>query len=59
MYAAGLAVGVWASLEEVEEDWPGTECGFKPHMAPKIKKDLLDNWHKAIDKSLGWAPSTL
>ena len=53
-YAAGLAVGVWASLDEVAAEWPGVECVFKPHMEVEKRSKLLASWKKAIEKSLGW-----
>jgi len=53
-YAAGLAVGVWKSLEDIEHSWPGVDKVFHPHMDGAHRESLLSSWKKAIEKSLGW-----
>jgi glycerol kinase len=52
-YLAGLAVGYWASKEEVSENWAISRT-FNPEMGEEKKKDLLDGWHEAVGRSLGW-----
>jgi len=52
-YAAGLATGVWGSLDELRalrregERW-------EPRMEPAERERLLRVWRKAIGKSLDW-----
>jgi glycerol kinase len=52
-YLAGLAVGYWTSKEEVSENWAISRT-FKPEMGEEKKKDLLEGWHEAVGRSLGW-----
>lgn len=52
IYAAGLAVGVWNSIQEVERDWPGTECKFNAGMDPKLLSAKLEGWKLAVEKSM-------
>ena len=53
-YLAGLAVGVWHSLEELSQLW---ECDivYEPRMDSAQREKLLHGWHKAVQRSLGWA----
>jgi glycerol kinase len=54
-YLAGLAVGFWNSLEELRSLW---QCDrtFEPAMDEQRRQRLLDGWHKAVGRSLDWAP---
>ena len=52
-YLAGLAVGVWGSLDEIKAHWTGDEC-FIPHMSENERKELLSGWEKAVSKARGW-----
>ncbi|HIV50302.1 MAG TPA: glycerol kinase GlpK [Candidatus Faecalibacterium intestinipullorum] len=53
-YLAGLAVGVWHSLEELSQL---LECDivYEPRMDSAQREELLHGWHKAVQRSLGWA----
>ena len=53
-YLAGLAVGVWHSREELSQLW---ECDivYEPRMDSAQREELLHGWHKAVQRSLGWA----
>ncbi len=53
-YLAGLAVGFWHSIDELEQVWK-VERTFEPKMSPEIRDDLLNHWHKAVNRSIGWA----
>ena len=53
-YAAGLAVGYWASIEELQANW-GIEATFKPAMVAEKRTDLIQHWHKAVERSFDWA----
>ncbi len=53
-YLAGIAVGYWSSREEVSKNWAVSRT-FKPNMEDKKRKKLLDGWHEAVKRSMGWA----
>ncbi len=53
-YLAGLATGVWSSTQEIEALWH-CDTEFVPKMSPGKRKELLEDWHRAVDRSLGWA----
>lgn len=44
---AGLAIGFWSDLKEIEKKWKAAES-FKPTMSAIEKKAHLDRWVKAI-----------
>ena len=51
---AGLAVGVWDSLEEVKSRMK-TDRLYEPAMDEATRTKLLRGWHKAVGRSLDWA----
>lgn len=53
-YLAGLAEGVWASVEEVGRQW-GLEADFEPAADRTIADDLHAQWLRAVDRSRNWA----
>ena len=53
-YLAGLATGVWRSLEEIKKLWI-CDILYEPQMSPEERDRLMSNWHKAVQRSLGWA----
>ena len=55
-YAAGLAVGFWNSLAELESHWEADRT-FEPAMEAAERDRLAAGWTKAVDKSLGWVGS--
>jgi glycerol kinase len=52
-YLAGLAVGYWRNLDEVESNW-ALDRRFTPTMEPGRRAGLLRGWHRAVERSLGW-----
>jgi glycerol kinase len=52
-YAAGLAVGFWESLEEIATHWEEDRT-FSPSMEPAVRDRYWRNWHKAVERSMGW-----
>ncbi len=50
---AGLAVGFWSDLQELETS--GEDTLFQPQMAPEDREEKLRGWHRAVERSLGWA----
>ncbi|NAZ25782.1 MAG: glycerol kinase GlpK [Thermofilum sp.] len=53
-YLAGLAVGVWGSLEELKRLWV-EEKRFIPQMDPSKREKLYAGWKAAVKRALGWA----
>lgn len=53
-YAAGLACGVWQSLDDVAASWPGTEKVFHRVIGESERQEHLARWKQAIEKSFGW-----
>jgi glycerol kinase len=52
-YLAGLAVGYWKDMNEVQHQWQ-MDREFKPSMdAAKVEK-LKKGWNKAVSKAKGW-----
>ncbi len=52
-YLAGLAVGVWASKEEIAANWR-TERVFAPQMEQAARNSLYTDWQRAVQRALGW-----
>lgn len=52
-YLAGLATGVWKSLDDVAAYW-SLDREFVPAMSDDQRKILAHNWSKAIERSRGW-----
>ncbi len=53
-YLAGLAVGFWRSISEVEKNWR-MEKEFSPRMSREVGERLYSGWKAAVKRSLGWA----
>ncbi len=53
-YLAGLAVGYWNDIAEVEKYWQKEKI-FKPSMKEDTRSDLQKNWHRAIRSAQVWA----
>jgi glycerol kinase len=53
-YLAGLATGVWSSVEEISGNW-SCDVSFTPNMGTEERKKLLRGWHKAVGRSMDWA----
>ena len=53
-YLAGIAEGVWATPAEAASAWR-EEASFTPAMDPALVTALLDTWHRAVERSRGWA----
>ena len=52
-YLAGLAVGFWASLEDVRNNWAVNRV-FTPELEEDKRRKLLHGWHKAVKCALLW-----
>ncbi len=53
-YAAGLAVGYWAGLDDLRANWAEAER-WSPAMDAGRRDALSASWHKAVDRSMGWS----
>jgi glycerol kinase len=53
-YAAGLAVGYWAGLDDLRANWAEAQR-WTPSMTAVHREKLTTGWHKAVDCSFGWA----
>ncbi len=53
-YLAGLAVGVWKDIEELEKLWT-LDTKYEPQMGTQKREKLLAGWHKAVTRSFDWA----
>ena len=51
---AGLAVGVYDSLEETADGWH-VERKFTPAMDTEHREELLHGWKRAVNAVLYWA----
>jgi glycerol kinase len=52
-FLAGIASGVW-SLGRVREMWRES-ARYEPRMAASEREALLAEWHRAVERSRGWA----
>lgn len=46
-YLAGLAVGFWDNIEEVQKHWQLNQQ-FQPKMDEQKREQLVEGWHKAV-----------
>lgn len=53
-YMAGLGVGVWAGEDELSAYWC-EERRFEPQLAEGERLAVLARWHRAVERSRGWA----
>ncbi|MCK0191060.1 glycerol kinase GlpK [Arenibacter sp. F20364] len=53
-YLAGLAVGFWESLEEIQEIWQ-TDVNFNPTTERKEIEQNIKGWYRAIDAVEYWS----
>ena len=51
---AGLATGFWGSLDELKAI-RAVDRRFAPAMEPERRATLLRGWHRAVERSRGWA----
>ena len=52
-YLAGLAVGVWSSLDEIRNNW-SFEKEFQSEMDDDTRSELIKKWHQAVSRSQNW-----
>ncbi|MEO7316980.1 MAG: FGGY-family carbohydrate kinase, partial [Ginsengibacter sp.] len=52
-YLAGLAVGFWESIEEIQQQW-AVDRYFKPN-EKKNSEEMIKEWHRAVNACKVWA----
>ncbi|MCU0447669.1 MAG: glycerol kinase GlpK [Microscillaceae bacterium] len=55
-YLAGLAVGYWASIDEIRQQWQVDQV-FSPQLATDKVSAIKTQWQKAVSKAKGWIDS--
>lgn len=53
-YLAGLAAGVWKDTDEIRKLW-NCDTVFQSQMKAERREKLLRDWHRAVERSKGWA----
>ena len=53
-YLAGLAVGFWKDMNEIESHWK-MEREFRPGRSKDEVTALRNRWHQALERSKNWA----
>ena len=53
-YLAGLAVGYWASTDDIGANWR-VDRRFEPAMPRERAAELRASWDKAVARTKGWA----
>jgi glycerol kinase len=52
-YAAGLAVGFWAKVEDLRANW-GKDHEWQPEMDTDNREKLYKGWKKAVTRTFDW-----
>jgi glycerol kinase len=52
-YLAGLAVGFWSDLEEIETQWKADRT-FSCKISREAQKKLMEGWEKAVSRARSW-----
>jgi glycerol kinase len=53
-YLAGLAVGYWKNISEIQQQWR-VDKKFSPVMSEEKRNELLKGWQRAVKASISWA----
>ncbi|HLK30357.1 MAG TPA: glycerol kinase GlpK [Puia sp.] len=53
-YLAGLAVGYWSSIDDLQKQWQ-VDKKFAPDVNEEKTKSLLKGWQRAVKASIAWA----
>jgi glycerol kinase len=53
-YLAGLAVGYWDSVDELQKQWQ-VDKTFTPSMPSENVQKLMHGWQRAVKASIAWA----
>ena len=52
-YLAGLATGVWSSLDDIRRQWALDKL-YEPAMEEEKRQKLVAGWHKAVRRAKDW-----
>jgi glycerol kinase len=52
-YMAGLATGLWESLEDLKANW-GVDRTFTPAWSPEQRQAGYAGWQRAVERTKGW-----
>jgi glycerol kinase len=52
-YAAGLAVGLWSSPQELKKNWQADKA-WEPRLAPDAQQKCYRQWLKAVTRTFDW-----
>ncbi len=55
-YLAGLAVGYWDSIEQIEKQWQADRT-FEPTISADERQSKLARWKEAVERSRRWEPA--
>lgn len=53
-YLAGLAVGYWRNVTEIQQQWQ-VDKTFMPAMAAEERTELINGWQRAVRAAIAWA----
>ncbi len=53
-YLAGLAVGYWKNINEIQQQWQ-VDKNFSPALSEEKRNELLKGWQRAVKASISWA----
>ena len=53
-YLAGLAVGYWKNVEDIQQQWQ-VDKSFSPAMDNAKRNELVNGWQRAVKASIAWA----
>ncbi len=53
-YLAGLAVGFWKDVNEIQEQWQ-IDKEFSPMMNDDMRTEFIKGWQRAVKASVAWA----
>jgi glycerol kinase len=52
-YMAGLAVGYWANVDEIKQNY-ALDRSWKPEINSTQAKSLIQGWTAAVTRTFGW-----
>jgi glycerol kinase len=56
-YLAGLAVGFWKNVEEIQQQWQ-IDQSFAPAMDTDKRNQLVNGWQRAVKASIAWSSAS-
>jgi glycerol kinase len=52
-YLAGLAVGYWMDLADIQKNWAVDRC-FDPNISEELRQQRLSDWKRAVNCATAW-----